>query len=120
MSVTRSLRILVVSDFLLMRQILRRHLERMGFYCVEECASGDHALSRLRGEHIRLVIIEWRIQSMTGAEFLQRIRADSRSVGVPVIVISPENVPTTYPIAKPYYAETLRIAIDQTFQQGVP
>lgn len=78
-------RALVVEDDVDARNTFRIALEVAGF-TTTAVESGTRALSCLARERPDVVVLGLHLPDMTGAEILQRIRADERLAGVPVTV----------------------------------
>ncbi len=77
-------RILVVDDTPLIRELLRRFLEKDGFE-VETAADGRSALRILRDRVFHLAITDLRMPDMNGLELLAAIRAERLPLGVLVL-----------------------------------
>jgi len=118
MPVDKSMRILVVDDFLTMRRIIINLLRQLGFSNVTEAADGVQALERVQGEKIDLIVSDWNMPNMTGIEFLQHVRADEKLKHIPFIMVTAEgkreNVIAAVQagvnnyIVKPFNAATLK------------
>ncbi|MCA9688272.1 MAG: response regulator, partial [Myxococcales bacterium] len=80
-------RILVVDDNESNRNMLSRRLERQG-HTVKLAENGRRALERLATEEFDLVLLDVMMPEMDGYEVLERIHADERLRGIPVIMIS--------------------------------
>ncbi len=65
--------VLVVDDEAVIREGLRRILEKEGFH-VETSASGQIALERMQEENFSLVITDLKMPGMSGMEVLRRSR----------------------------------------------
>ena len=63
----------------------RRVLEEAG-YCVEEARRGDRALERLEGNHISLVVLDFRLPDMTGADIVAALGERIRRL--PVVMVT--------------------------------
>jgi two-component system, chemotaxis family, chemotaxis protein CheY len=79
-------RVLIVDDRLSMRRILRGLLSHLGFSDVLEAEDGASAIERMRECRIGLVIAEWEMKSISGADFLTTIRAHALFKETPVII----------------------------------
>ena len=118
MSVDKSMRILVVDDFMTMRRIIINLLRQLGFSNVTEAADGVQALERVQGEKIDLIISDWNMPNMTGIEFLKHVREDEKLKHIPFIMVTAEgkreNVIAAVQagvnnyIVKPFNAATLK------------
>ena len=118
MSVDKSMRILVVDDFLTMRRIIINLLRQLGFNNVTEAADGVQALERVQGEKIDLIVSDWNMPNTTGIEFLKHVREDEKLKHIPFIMVTAEgkreNVIAAVQagvnnyIVKPFNAATLK------------
>jgi len=84
------LRVLVVDDHQIARQIMRTMLESFGFQ-VEESASGEAAIARLeeaetQGAPFELLLIDWRMPGLDGIATLRRL-AEERMLRRPPTII---------------------------------
>jgi DNA-binding response OmpR family regulator len=83
--------ILVVDDDDMNRDILMRHLQRMGHVC-SQAASGEEALTLMniaeQGDPLNLVMLDIMMPVMDGYEVLTRIKANPQLQHIPVIVLS--------------------------------
>ncbi|AJY70353.1 hypothetical protein RW64_12565 [Geobacter sulfurreducens] len=77
--------VLVVDDEAIIREGLRRILEKEGYH-VETSASGQIALERLQDENYGLVITDLKMPGMSGMEVLKAIKVLQPEV--PVIIIT--------------------------------
>ncbi len=77
-------RILVVDDEPALRHLLRAYLAKEGFE-VLEAASGEQALSLLRGGGVDLAVVDVMLPELDGFEVVRRIRARS---AVPIILLT--------------------------------
>jgi DNA-binding response OmpR family regulator len=81
------LRVLVVDDNHVNRDLLRIRLERED-YLVEEAGNGELALLALRREHYDLVLLDVMMPVMDGLETLRAIKGDAQLRDTPVIMVS--------------------------------
>jgi CheY-like chemotaxis protein len=79
-------RILVVDDVLLMRELIADMLRLNGHDAVA-CATGPQALAALRAEPPAACVVDQQMPGMTGAQFIEALRASNDPLvrGVPVI-----------------------------------
>ena len=82
--------LLVVDDDPRVRHLLHRVLERDG-YLVACAASGAEALEMLREFLPDVVILDWMMPGLDGAEVLRRMAADAATAAVRVIVYTASN-----------------------------
>lgn len=78
-------RILVVDDHEDNLDLLKRRLERRGYW-VETASNGPDALERIAHEPFELVILDVMMPGMSGLEVLQAVRARRSSRELPVIM----------------------------------
>ena len=69
-------RILVTDDDAMSRRLLTRALTGAGYVC-EEAADGNEALQKLRQDVPTLLLLDFDMPGLNGAEVLKRLRADS-------------------------------------------
>jgi CheY-like chemotaxis protein len=76
----------------LVADAVRETLEAEGWR-VEVCASGDEALSRLKGDgRFDLLIIDYSLPGLDGLELARRARALPRAVRTPIIMFTDSEV----------------------------
>ena len=80
-------RILVVDDEPQVRLLVARVLRQAG-HAVVEADDGDTGLRAVRAEVPDLVLLDLHMPGMDGQTFLERLRADPRTVDVPVVVLT--------------------------------
>jgi two-component system, chemotaxis family, chemotaxis protein CheY len=84
----KSFAILVVDDFKTMSRILCKMAQEIGFSDVDQVHDGYSALDRLRQKRYGLVISDWNMQPMTGAQLVQAMKAEPALAGIPTILIT--------------------------------
>lgn len=77
----------MVEDDATLRSVIRLVLERDG-YEVEEAPHGAAALAAMAGETPCAAVVDLKMPVMGGMELIDRMRADSRLAGVPVVLLS--------------------------------
>ena len=90
-TVPRDLPILVVDDFATMRRIVRNSLRQLGFTNVVEAADGNEALEKLKESEFQLIITEWNIPTIDGADLLKAVRDDDKHRDTPLLIITNES-----------------------------
>jgi len=80
-------KIVIVDDFTGIRSIVRETLVKKGFM-VLEASSGEEALKFFDGTQIDLLITDFDMPDMNGAELIAKIRDMIRYIYTPVIVLS--------------------------------
>lgn len=82
-------RILVVEDDAMMREVLSEHLKMAGFDVVT-CADGATGVAQASQCGPDLVLLDVNLPDMLGHEVCRAIKADSRTRGVPVVMLTGE------------------------------
>ena len=66
-------RVHVVEDEVEIRELMALHLMRQGYEVVES-GSSEEALEKLKGQSFDLLVLDWMLPGMSGAEFLDRLK----------------------------------------------
>ena len=122
MTVDKAMNVLVVDDYQTMIRIIKNLLKQIGFTNVDEAASGEEALSRIRNKTYGLIISDWNMEPMTGLDLLQQVRGSEEYYSdVPFIMVTAESktenviaarkAGVNNYIVKPFNAETLKTKI---------
>src|ERR1700733_13488671 len=80
--------VLVVDDSLTIRNIVVKHLKKLGFDDVDEAEDGNFALEKIRQKQYGLLISDWEKPNMRGEEFLKTVRLDPKCMKMPIIMIT--------------------------------
>jgi len=119
-----STKILVVDDELIMRQSLGGWLERDG-HEVETAANGEEALERINDTRFDILLIDIRMEGMSGLELLKRVKEDDPDVAV-VMITAYGSIPTAIEamkngahdyLLKPFDPGELSVLIEKIIQQ---
>ena len=86
----KQMTVLVVDDVSIMRSILIKMLEKIGFYNSIEAKDGLEALAILQNQDIGLVISDWNMPNMTGLELLEKVRANEQMKETPFVMMTIE------------------------------
>ena len=109
---------LVIDDARTMRMLMRVTLQKLGFQ-VTEAANGREGLERLSTDaRPDVVMVDWYMPEMDGAEFVHAVRARPDLAGLRVVVVTGETDAAqvgkltatgadTY-VSKPFTPETIR------------
>ena len=81
------MKILVVDDELMIREIAKKLLTSAG-YDVLEASDGEQALALTRKEQPVLILVDLVMPKMTGFQFVHEIRKDSQVWKIPILVMS--------------------------------
>ena len=75
------MKILIADDSRAMRQVIAHTLRQAGFrgHEIVEAKDGSHALEMVEAENPDLIISDWNMPTMTGIEFLQKLRESGRT-----------------------------------------
>jgi len=77
-------RVLIVDDELIMRESLAAWLERDG-YNVESVASGEEALEKLKHTRFDIMLVDIKMEGMSGLEVLKQVTTNDPDVAVVMI-----------------------------------
>jgi two-component system chemotaxis response regulator CheY len=84
-------RALLVDDSRVIRAIVNRAMQELGF-ATEEAGDGQDALNRLKqGPAPNVMLIDWNMPGLNGLELVQAIRANSEWNDIRLIMITSEN-----------------------------
>lgn len=75
-----TLKILIVDDEMLSRELLRSKLQRFGYLDIQEAANGEDALALLHARTPDLVIADIMMAQMDGLELLKAIRQENTEI----------------------------------------
>ncbi|MSO80854.1 MAG: phosphate regulon transcriptional regulatory protein PhoB [Alphaproteobacteria bacterium] len=79
--------VLIVEDEPSLVELLSYNLERAGF-AVAVARDGDEALLAVREKRPDVVLLDWMLPYVSGIEICRRMRRDSETRGVPVIMLT--------------------------------
>jgi CheY-like chemotaxis protein len=99
-------RVLVVEDDATLRKVIRMVLERDG-YEVVEAPHGADAWSWMQDAIPSAAVVDMRMPIMDGGQLLRHMREDTRTAGIPVVIMSgfgerSEGAQADAVIAKPF------------------
>jgi len=85
------LKILVVDDSSTMRRIIKNTLARLGYKNILEGGDGLEGWAAMDANpDVDMLITDWNMPEMNGLELVQKVRADSRFVDMPIIMVTTE------------------------------
>lgn len=118
------MKILIVDDSSTMRKIIRRNLRQAGITVSEvlEASDGKEGCEVLEKDgSIDLILSDVNMPNMNGLEFLDHVRANEETAGIPVVMITTESTPDAVKtfvahgasgcVAKPFSAEQLEAVL---------
>lgn len=83
------MKVLVVDDSSTMRRILTNCLKEAGFEDSIQAADGIEAMDVLSKEKdIGLILLDWHMPNMDGFTFLQEVKKNDGTKGIPVIMVT--------------------------------
>ena len=125
MTISKSMKVLVVDDYKTMVRLIQNLLKELGFTNLDEASDGQEALAKLKRDTYGLVISDWNMEPMTGYELLQAVRADADLKSLPFILVTAESkienvvmakkAGVNNYIVKPFNAETLKQKMNAVF-----
>jgi response regulator RpfG family c-di-GMP phosphodiesterase len=83
----RTVKILLVDDEPALRELLRATFEGADV-TVDEAASGAEAEARVRRRRPDVIVLDLRMPGMSGAELCERLKADERTKGIPIVLLT--------------------------------
>ena len=115
------LRVLIVDDSRVMRQIVARTLRQAGYdWDVTEAPDGEEAFRIARAEQPDLVLTDWNMPKVNGIELLEALRAAGDDV--PVGFVTSHGTPemrsraaaagALFVVTKPFDAESFRAVLE--------
>ncbi len=120
-------RVLIIDDMMMMRKIVKKALQEIGFTDLQEAEDGNGGWELLQKSNppVQLVISDWNMPHCTGLELLKRVRADAKMSSIPFILLTAEaeghqvkeaveSGVSNY-ITKPFTPELLKSKIEQTY-----
>lgn len=123
----KNMKILIVDDFSTMRRIIKNLLRDLGFTNTHEADDGSTALPMLRGGDFDFLVTDWNMPGMTGIDLLKEVRADSKLVSLPVLMVTAEakrdqiieaaQAGVNGYVVKPFTAQVLKEKIDKIFER---
>lgn len=85
------LNVLIVDDSRMARKHIRRVLENIGVEKLQEAENGKAALPLLENNFFDLVVTDYNMPEMDGAELTRYIREKSSQSSIPVLMVTSEN-----------------------------
>jgi len=83
-----SMKVLFVEDSPTMRRIIANSLHRLGFAEILEAENGVDALEKIEGLKVDLVVTDWNMPEMNGADLVRTLRGMAEYNEVPIIMIT--------------------------------
>ena len=80
--------VLFVEDSPTMRRIIANSLQKIGFSEILEAEHGVDALEKIAGRMVDLVVTDWNMPEMNGAELVKELRSKTEFDNVPIVMIT--------------------------------
>jgi DNA-binding response OmpR family regulator len=86
----RNAKLLIVDDEFYTRKVIRAQLQSLGVTNVSDAGDGANGLAAIRAIDPDLVLLDWGIRGMDGAEFVRSVRTatDLPRPNVPIIMLT--------------------------------
>jgi two-component system chemotaxis response regulator CheY len=117
--------LLVVDDQLMMVELTKRILSRLGFEDIGHELNGEKAVARLRAKRYQLVICDMHMQPVSGLHLLRSVRQDDHLKNTrfllmtgsvePSIVVAAKKAGADAYILKPFTPEQLKEKLAKVF-----
>ncbi|NKF49391.1 response regulator [Shewanella sp. WXL01] len=85
-----NLRVLVVDDSRMARNVIKRTITNLGIQLITEAEDGQEAINLMQASMFDLVITDYNMPSVDGLELTQYIRQQSQQSHVPILMVSSE------------------------------
>jgi tetratricopeptide (TPR) repeat protein len=123
----QKLTLMIVDDQTVVRKMIRDMLRKIGFQNFIMAEDGDTALSKLKTNHVDLVLCDWNMPRTSGVEVLQIVRSDEAYKDLPFIMVTGEVAEPTVAQAiegevdayliKPFTSDTLQKKIEEVLEK---
>ncbi len=86
----QSISVLIVDDSMIMRRIIAKQLQAMGFVEIYEAAGVEPALEIIHRKNVKLVLSDWSMPGLTGIDFLKMMRSNEETLTLPFVLLTAE------------------------------
>lgn len=124
------MKIMVIEDVDLMKRLIIKHLNNMGFTDLVDASNGREALEKLRFTKVDFIITDWIMPNISGIELTKFLRSNKAYEKIPILIISSndekEDVQKALRagvndyIVKPFTAEVLKNKIESILKKISP
>ena len=80
--------VLYIDDDILMETVLRLRLEYLEGFSMTYAATGQAGLDRAREDPPKAILLDWHMPGMDGWDTLRALKADPRTQGIPVYMLT--------------------------------
>lgn len=122
--------ILIVDDYLAMRNSIRESLAIKEQYKVSDVSNGQEALTFCLQNKVDLVITDWNMPVMNGLELIRNIRHNEAIRHIPILMVSAETNQEHFKkailegvngfVVKPFSVESLHLKLEMIFSGKSP
>ncbi len=92
--------VLLVDDYIPVRRAIRGLLLQMGFRNIDDTGDAESALAMMRDRSYGLIISDWRMEPISGLDFLKQVRADESLKDIPFLMVTAVGTPEEVAVAK--------------------
>lgn len=85
---TFEMNVLVVDDYTPYRRTLRCVLQQIGFRSIDDDQDAESALARMQDRSYGLVISDWKMEPVSGLDFLKQVRANENLKDTPFLMVT--------------------------------
>ncbi|MCB9977156.1 MAG: response regulator [Rhodospirillales bacterium] len=86
-----TLKILIVDDHMLMRNMVENYCKAMGLINLEQCSGGEQVLKAVAAKSFDLILMDWGMPDMSGLEVLKALRANSKNDKTAIVMVTAES-----------------------------
>jgi len=80
--------VLLVDDYTPYRRTLRCVLQQIGFRSIDDAEDAESALAKMRDRSYGLVISDWKMEPLSGLDFLKQVRANEKLKDTPFLMVT--------------------------------
>lgn len=116
-NVDRNIKILIIDDHAVTRELIRTILRSAGFVDIAHAENGMEAMRRISQEAFDFIICDWNMPHCTGLDLLKMVRENHRTASMPFLMLTAEayresvkaaiEAGVTDYMSKPFTADTL-------------
>lgn len=89
-SIDKSIKVLVVDDYALTRDMVKSILRQLGFQNIVGVEDGMMALDVIREEKVGLIICDWNMPRLSGLGVLREVRSYDNCKNLPFLMLTAE------------------------------
>ena len=85
------LKALVIDDHMIMRRLVEKNAETLGFGSIENAENGLIAMRRINANNYNIVLADWNMPEMSGLELLEEVRKNPELDHMAFVMITAES-----------------------------